>query len=90
MDQFIDLCILLGCDYCDKIRGIGPKSALKLIQEKKTIEEILKNLDKKYTVPEGFMFKEARRLFKVTKLISSSSSLISYDINRRFYFRPLK
>jgi len=24
-DQFIDLCILLGCDYCDKIRGIGPK-----------------------------------------------------------------
>ena len=22
MDQFIDLCILSGCDYCDSIRGI--------------------------------------------------------------------
>lgn len=21
MDQFIDLCILCGCDYCDSIRG---------------------------------------------------------------------
>jgi 5'-3' exonuclease len=31
-DQFVDLCILLGCDYCDKIKGIGPKNALKLIQ----------------------------------------------------------
>jgi 5'-3' exonuclease len=31
-DEFVDLCILLGCDYCDKIKGIGPKNALKLIQ----------------------------------------------------------
>lgn len=23
MDQFIDLCILSGCDYCDSIRGIN-------------------------------------------------------------------
>jgi hypothetical protein len=22
MDQFIDLCILSGCDYCENIRGI--------------------------------------------------------------------
>lgn len=22
MDQFVDLCILSGCDYCDSIRGI--------------------------------------------------------------------
>lgn len=21
MDQFVDLCILCGCDYCDTIRG---------------------------------------------------------------------
>ena len=32
MDQFIDLCILLGCDYCDKIKGVGPKGAIKLVQ----------------------------------------------------------
>ena len=37
-DEFVDLCILLGCDYCDSIRGIGPVSALKLIREHKNIE----------------------------------------------------
>jgi flap endonuclease-1 len=26
-EQFVDLCILLGCDYCDTVRGIGPKTA---------------------------------------------------------------
>ena len=24
MDQFIDFCILCGCDYCDSIKGLGP------------------------------------------------------------------
>ena len=44
MAQFIDLSILLGCDYCDKIRGIGPKSALELIKKHHTIEKILENM----------------------------------------------
>ncbi|RXN22089.1 flap endonuclease 1 [Labeo rohita] len=30
--QFIDLCILLGCDYCGTIKGIGPKRAIDLIK----------------------------------------------------------
>ena len=66
MEQFIDLCILLGCDYCEKIRGMGPKSAIKLIQEHKTIEGVVEKVkgDKKYTVPENWPFKEARRLFR--------------------------
>jgi len=65
MDQFIDLCILLGCDYCEKIRGVGPKSAYKLIQEHENIEGILAKVDKKkHTVPEGWLYSEARRLFK--------------------------
>ncbi|XP_064640591.1 flap endonuclease 1-like isoform X2 [Lineus longissimus] len=57
-DQFVDLCILLGCDYCDSIRGIGQKKAYDLIKQYKTIEEVLEHLDtKKYTVPEDWMFK---------------------------------
>lgn len=63
-EEFIDLCILLGCDYCEKIRGIGPKNAVKLVQEHRSIEKIIKNLDKKYSVPENWMYSEARRLFK--------------------------
>ncbi len=64
MEQFVDLCILLGCDYCEKIRGIGPKSAFKLIQEHGDIDTILKHLDKKHTAPEKWLYKESRNLFK--------------------------
>ncbi|KAJ3088339.1 Elongation of fatty acids protein 2 [Quaeritorhiza haematococci] len=65
MDQFIDLCILLGCDYCDSIRGIGPKSAVNLIKEHGTLEKVLASLDKKkYNVPENWPYQQARELFK--------------------------
>lgn len=55
-DQFVDLCILLGCDYCDSIKGVGPKTALKLIREFGNIETILeKGLEgKKWTVPDSW------------------------------------
>ena len=26
-DQFVDMCILCGCDYTDSVRGVGPKKA---------------------------------------------------------------
>ena len=45
--QFIDLCILCGCDYLDKIQGIGPVSALKLIHQFHSIENILLHLQER-------------------------------------------
>ncbi|KAL1454502.1 hypothetical protein WDU94_010742 [Cyamophila willieti] len=63
-EEFIDLCILLGCDYCESIRGIGPKRAIELIKEHRSIEKILENIDtNKYIVPENWLYKEARQLF---------------------------
>lgn len=65
MDQFIDICILCGCDYCPSIKGIGGQTALKLIKEHKNIEGVLEAIKgKKYTVPENWMYKKARELFK--------------------------
>ncbi|KAK1279847.1 Flap endonuclease 1-A [Acorus gramineus] len=65
MDQFIDLCILCGCDYCDSIRGIGGQTALKLIRQHGSIENILENINKeRYQIPENWPYQEARRLFK--------------------------
>ncbi|KAI3710188.1 hypothetical protein L2E82_39962 [Cichorium intybus] len=65
MDQFIDLCILCGCDYCDSIRGIGGQTALKLIRQHGSIESILENINKeRYQIPENWPYQEARRLFK--------------------------
>lgn len=39
-EQFLDLCILLQCDYNTKIRGMGPGTALNLILEYGSIEAI--------------------------------------------------
>lgn len=64
MAQFIDLCILLGCDYCPSIKGIGPKKAMALIREYRCIEAIVEALnDPKYTLPENWLFREARAAF---------------------------
>jgi flap endonuclease-1 len=65
MDQFIDLCILLGCDYCDSIKGIGPTRAVQLVKEHQTLEAIIESLDRnKYVVSEEWPYQEARELFR--------------------------
>ncbi|KAL1528571.1 hypothetical protein AB1Y20_009912 [Prymnesium parvum] len=72
--QFIDLCILCGCDYVDSIKGIGPITALKLIQEHGSIEAILKKIDlTKHPLPEPFPFEDARKLFTDPDVVDPSS-----------------
>jgi flap endonuclease-1 len=70
MDQFIDLCILCGCDYTGSIAGVGPVKAFNYIQKHKTIEATLKAIEKdnekrkkKFQVPENFNFIGARTFF---------------------------
>ncbi len=64
-DQFIDLCILCGCDYTSKIYGIGYVNAYKLIKKYDNIEGILENIKTmpKFKVPKDFDFVSARKLF---------------------------
>ncbi|EJT75991.1 DNA-repair protein rad2 [Gaeumannomyces tritici R3-111a-1] len=64
--QFVDLCILLGCDYLDPIPKVGPTTALKLIREHGSLETIVEKMKKgdlKYTVPDDWPFEDARDLF---------------------------
>ena len=62
--QFVDLCILCGCDYCEKIPNIGPVSALKLIKKYGSLEEVIESLDKeRFKIPEYYPYEEARKLF---------------------------
>ncbi|KAF4076255.1 hypothetical protein AMELA_G00212420 [Ameiurus melas] len=62
--EFVDLCILLGCDYCDKIAGLGPSRALKLIQKHRNIEDVMLNINRKtHQVPLGWQYQAARKLF---------------------------
>uniref|UniRef100_A0A0G4HJT0 Exonuclease 1 n=1 Tax=Chromera velia CCMP2878 TaxID=1169474 RepID=A0A0G4HJT0_9ALVE len=43
--EFVDFCILSGCDYLPTIPGIGPESALSLMKKFKSIEKVLDKLD---------------------------------------------
>lgn len=75
-EEFIDFCILCGCDYTDSIKGIGPKRGLSLIRKFKSIDEIIKNIDqKKYPVSESLVnnLEEVRSIFKEPDAISEVS-----------------
>ncbi|KAL8805598.1 MAG: hypothetical protein Q9182_001863 [Xanthomendoza sp. 2 TL-2023] len=65
--QFIDLCILLGCDYVDPIPKVGPSSALKLIRDHGTLEAVVEHIKtdpkKRYTIPDDWPYQDARELF---------------------------
>lgn len=68
-EQFIDLGIMLGCDYCESIKGVGPVTALKLIKEHGSLEKIIEFINdksrntKKWSVPENWPYEEVRQLF---------------------------
>lgn len=77
MDQFIDFCIMCGCDYCDAIENVGPVKAYNFIKEFKTIEKVLEhiqqeNIEKQeagkqlYVLPspDNFNYQMARELFR--------------------------
>jgi 5'-3' exonuclease len=63
-DQFLDMCILCGCDYTTKIGGIGPMHALKLVKTYGSIEGAMPYILKKYKVPTDFDYVTSRQLFK--------------------------
>ena len=79
MDSFIDLCILLGCDYCSKIPGIGPQKAFDGITAHKDIETFIKSLDlTKHPLPEDFDFAEARKLFLNPEVAPADTVVIEF------------
>nr|XP_018679803.1 PREDICTED: flap endonuclease 1-A-like isoform X2 [Musa acuminata subsp. malaccensis] len=76
MDQFIDLCILSGCDYCNSIKGIGGQTALKLIHRHGCMENILQNINKeRYHLPEDWPYKKVRQLFREPNVSSEIPEL---------------
>jgi 5'-3' exonuclease len=85
-DQFIDLCIIMGCDYAPRIIGIKPDLALALIKKYKCIEAVLDNFDiinteldaaepgKFIKLPDNFTYQCARNIF------NDYDQTITYDI----------
>lgn len=83
MAEFIDLCIMCGCDYTKTIGGVGPVRAFNLIKEHSTIEKVLEKLEQdaesgkksKYVIPADFKYKESRELFVNPEVISDKAEL---------------
>ncbi|VWU51946.1 endonuclease, putative [Hepatocystis sp. ex Piliocolobus tephrosceles] len=79
--QFIDFCILSGCDYSAKIPGIGPVKAYEIIKKYKTIETFL----------ESTSFNKYKKSKLVNqKLNGISMSLKEYIINEFTYEQARK
>jgi flap endonuclease-1 len=81
-EEFVDLCILLGCDYSKTIVGVGPAKAYTLIKQFSKIETVCEFIrttnNKKYEIPEDFHYLEARRLLKKPKVLSGESLQINW------------
>jgi len=66
--EFLDMCILCGTDYY-KIKGLGPKTAYKMILKDKSIEKCINKIiqNEKYNLSadnkDSFNYKEIRQLF---------------------------
>ncbi|KND89296.1 Flap endonuclease 1 [Tolypocladium ophioglossoides CBS 100239] len=84
--QFVDLCILLGCDYLDPIPKIGPTTALKLIREhgslEKVVEAIEKDSKKKFTLPDDWPYKDARDLFFEPDVRKADDPLCDFKLDK--------
>jgi len=63
MEEFVDLCILCGCDFAGTIKGVGPKTALNGIRKHHTIELFLKSLNAtKHPPPDPFPLDDVRQI----------------------------
>lgn len=81
MDSFIDFCILLGCDYCPKITGVGPVKAFDGIVSHKSIEAFIASLDTtKYNVSQEFLesYLPSREFFKKPDVVPAADVTIEF------------
>jgi len=63
-EQLIDLAILIGTDFNDGIRGIGPKTALRLIKKHERLEDLPEDLKSKLPTS----YEDVRNIFLKPKV----------------------
>ncbi|TNJ28849.1 Flap structure-specific endonuclease [Giardia muris] len=86
-EEFIDLCILCGCDYLEVLGGIGPKTAYKLIGKYRTLEAIIQNDAK---VQEQVRLQEGRWEFTRARALFTKPSVIDPEtLDKDLIWRPI-
>merc|ERR1711972_1194234 len=79
MDQFIDFCILSGCDYCDTLKGVGPSTAMRMIVQHGSIEKVIENLDADKVPTSNFRYQAARQFFQECEAVDTQSIEFKFD-----------
>ena len=81
-EKWIDLCILFGCDYVSRIRGLGYKTSYKFLSNNKdkTFEELLSVIQesKKCVLPDNYL----EKVKKAQKIFTNN---IDIDIDESFF-----
>lgn len=78
MSQFIDFCILSGCDYCDTLKGVGPSTAIRLLIQHGSLEKVLEELGPE-KVPENFRYQDARQFFQECEAVDTTDLVFKWD-----------
>lgn len=60
LENFRIFCILSGCDYIETVKGVGPKTALKLLHLYSGIEEIIES----GKIPKSYKWKPVLKIFE--------------------------
>jgi flap endonuclease-1 len=64
-DEFVELCILFGCDYCPNLSDVKVNEIYSVYIKHKSIDKPLDELKSLgYTIPEKFEYSEAKNYFK--------------------------
>ena len=80
-DEFVDLCILSGCDYCEKLPGIACRTGLKLLRKHGNIEAVVKYLMEKSKITEDKSTEFLSKITTVRELFKNHDREAIYDLS---------
>ncbi len=80
--QWIDFCILCGCDYTKRIHGLGPQKAYSMIRELGTLPNVLEKYvgdNKKFNYEGEYPYNQAYHLFTYCSYFKPEYEFISFE-----------
>lgn len=87
-DSFVDMCIIMGCDYYEKgIRNLGPVKAYTFIQKYLTLSNLLEN-ETMYEADESFNYNNILSMFHCKKEIEITRDDLKIkrkELNEEFF-----
>lgn len=83
-ERWVELCIMLGCDYLKRINGVGPKKSFRYIKEHNDIVSIVNDLkSKNILVSENYIeeFEKSKKLFMNYNMdyLKNTDNLVKID-----------